>query len=142
MAVTNRGRCAGVLAAVLLLTQTGASALQPEEPLFRRAGDIITLEFEVPFEYYDKLEDGSWTITGFRVGYFEPDLAMVIHSIDFPVERISLLGETARVSFAFAPLPGDVTQVAFRVQSLTREWPGPWSNPTSIVTVIPRGSGN
>lgn len=113
------------------------------------AGQVVTLEFEPPPEFYERASDGTHIITGFRVGYFlaasgptrgkrEPRPLRTVFitrdAVDVPTAGQGS-EKTVRLSFPAEPMRAGNTQVVFRVQALRVGAQGWWSDPTPAVTL-------
>jgi hypothetical protein len=113
------------------------------------AGQVVTLEFEPPPEFYEKSSDGTHIITGFRVGYFlassgptrgkrEPRPLRAVFIARDAVEVPGAgqgSGKTVRLSFRAEPVRAGNARVVFRVQALRPGAEGWWSEPTPPVTL-------
>jgi hypothetical protein len=98
----------------------------------------LTITFEVPPEYDHKTRDGAPLVVGFRVGYFNPEVASPpIASIDLRRDAVIVEGKIARATLPPHQLPPGTQRVVLRVQALTVGMPGAWSAPTGVMNVPP-----
>jgi len=112
----------------------------------------VVLEFDLPDDFWRRDDDGTYAVTGFRIGYFAIRPSTVLAIVEVPRERVEVKDRTGRISIDLARLPTDANQVVVRLQTVTRDEASPWSEasapiraaggapaPGPRVAVAPRG---
>jgi hypothetical protein len=85
------------------------------------------LEFDLPDDFGRRLADGTYAVTGFRIGYFALRRSTVLKRVDVPRERVEVNDRTGRISVDFTDLPADANQVVIRLQTLSGGEASTWS---------------
>jgi hypothetical protein len=112
-----------------------AEARQSRQPSPRtiQANAPVTLEFDLPDEYSARASDGSYVVTGFRVGVFKSGESEPIATVNVARDEVTVNGGTAKISLNRDRFPTNVNGGVLRVQTLTRESASVWSDPSSAI---------
>ncbi len=95
----------------------------------------ITMEFDLPADFFTRARDGAYVIRGFRVGYFRPERPLPVWTGEFRRDAVKVDGQTARLSLPQIGLPEGSNRVVVRISSMSREQTGVWSDPSAAVTM-------
>jgi hypothetical protein len=95
----------------------------------------IVIEFELPTGFWQKEGSGAFWVTGFRIGYFRPDDSIPLFTADVGRDAVTVDGDTASLSTPLYQMPGRVSEIVFRLQTMTKATASDWSEPTARVNV-------
>ena len=112
----------------LARVQAAVSALTAAATTQKRPSNQLTLEFEVPAEYWAKDPQGQFVVTGFLLGYFAPASTTPLHTFDVSRDRVSVAENVARIALPAAQPPLSVPEYVLRVQTVSRTGKSEWSD--------------
>jgi hypothetical protein len=92
-----------------------------------QASTASVLEFDLPDDFERRLADGTYAVTGFRIGYFDVRRGTVLMTVDVPRDRVEVANRSGRISIDLTQVPADANQVVIRLQTLTRDEASTWS---------------
>ncbi|HLF11228.1 MAG TPA: hypothetical protein VJA26_08430 [Gammaproteobacteria bacterium] len=98
----------------------------------------LVLEFDLPAEFRTQPVGSATAVTGFRVGFFQPNNVTAIRTVDFTRDALTVRDRTARLTLPRESIPEGIDNAVIRVQTLSRGQTSAWSDPVSLAGPTPR----
>ena len=92
-----------------------------------QAPTASVLEFDLPDDFGRRLADGTYAVTGFRIGYFDVRRGTVLLTVDVPRDRVEVANRSGRIPLDLTQLPAAANEVVIRLQTLMRDEASTWS---------------
>ena len=129
-------RWIGTVAAAVALIAASTLSLPLDAAQAEPAAPKVTLEFDRPPDFDQKLPDGLFQIGAVEIGYF--DASRLVHVDKVERGQLQVQGDKIRVEFPLATLPAGNSRVTLRLRTLSGGAPSDWSAPAGDVTAPTR----
>ena len=118
-----------VRAETLLQGSTAASA----PPQAAGAAAPVSLGFELPPDFWRRDADGSYAVTGFRVGYFPPIGSSPFRMVEVARGAVKVNGTIGQILLEISQLPAGASRVVIRLQTLSGGKASAWSEASPLI---------
>src|SRR5688572_4622127 len=93
----------------------------------------LSLGFDLPADFWNREADGSYAVSGLRIGYFPPNGSTPLLVVEVPRATVKVNGSSGQIPLEISRLPPGTNRVEIRLQTLSGRKAGAWSEASPLI---------